>query len=108
MIDNIAALPLKSTPEGGYTTPWLLLFTSDENNYRPSLSFAKEALENFIPLPAQIVVAPGDTLWSLAKTYTGTFARYPEIATIYPGDPNQLTVGQSLTIPLEWLIPSNL
>lgn len=108
MIDNIAALPLKSTPEGGYTTPWLLLFTSDENNYRPSLSFAKEALENFIPLPAQIVVAPGDTLWSLTKTYTGTPARYPEIATIYPGDPNQLTVGQSLTIPLEWLIPSNL
>lgn len=104
MIDNIAALPLKSMPGGGYTIPWLLVFTSDQNNYRPSLSFAREVLENFILLPAQITITSGDTLWSLAKTYTGTPTRYPEIATINSINPNRLPIGESLTIPSEWLI----
>lgn len=105
MIDNIVALPLTYTPAEGYTANYLLLFTAQETNYRPSLSFAKEILQNFIPLPAHLTVAPGDTLSSLSKTYTGTSSRYPELATQnHLQDPNTLSIDQPLTLPPEWLL----
>lgn len=105
LIDNCAALPLNGTPEDGYSSHWLLLFTNPENNYRPSLFLAQEVLENFISLPAHLTIQPGDTLSRLAKIYTGTPARYPELADYNNlADPNLLTPGQTLELPPSWLI----
>lgn len=100
MVDNIVALPLSND----YTANYLLLFTTQDNNYRPSLSFAEEVLENFIPLPAHLTIASGDTLSALAKTYTGTPSRYPELAAYnHLENPNTLSIGQPLVLPPEWL-----
>ena len=100
MVDNIVALPLSND----YTANYLLLFTTQDNNYRPSLSFAEDVLEHFIPLPAHLTIASGDTLSALAKTYTGTPSRYPELAAYnHLENPNTLSIGQPLVLPPEWL-----
>ncbi|RJQ77682.1 LysM peptidoglycan-binding domain-containing protein [Pseudonocardiaceae bacterium YIM PH 21723] len=53
---------------------------------------------------AQVTVAHGDSLWSLAETHLGDGNRYPEILELNRHDiqnPNQLRPGQQLRLPTD-------
>ena len=103
-MDNIISLPVKSTPETGNEVRYLLLLTNGYSNYRPDLDFAREVLAGFYYLPYKRKVREGETLWSLAESYTGEAGRYPELA-VYNGleDEDRILEGQWLAVPEEWL-----
>lgn len=56
------------------------------------------------PVKTTYVVAKGDTMSLIAKSYTGNAARWPELAKANPQvkDPNLIYVGQVLTLPDGW------
>ncbi len=103
-MDNIISLPVKSSVETGNEVPFLLLFTDRNSNYRPDTEFAREVLAGFSYLPFVHRTEPGDTLWDLAKSYTGEGARYPELA-VYNGleEADRILEGQYLQVPEMWL-----
>lgn len=104
-MDNIVSLPVKSSPETGNEVRYLLLITNGYSNYRPDLDFAREVLAGFYYLPYERKVRWGDTLWSLAESYTGEAGRYQELAT-YNGleDTHLILEGQWLAVPEDWLV----
>ena len=103
-MDNIISLPVKSSVETGNEVPFLLLFTDRNSNYRPDTEFAREVLAGFSYLPFVHRTEPGDTLWDLAKSYTGEGTRYPELA-VYNGleEADRILEGQYLQVPEMWL-----
>lgn len=89
---------------GKSTADWLFLITySDDFSEFGILS--RELLNNFHPLPWQIVVWESCTLSYIAESYTGDKERYPELAARNQiSDENRLYVGQELILPDEWFI----
>ena len=104
MIDNVVALPLQYSDVSGYEAEWLLLFTNQGDNYRPSLYEVDEFLKNFTWLPCRRRVEQGDCLYKFATEYTGDGNRYPELAAVNGLENQELLIpGQMLRIPEEWL-----
>lgn len=104
MVDNVTALPLRRE-DNGWQACWLMVFTNQGNNYRPSLFEVEEFLKGFTWLPCQAEVEKGDCLYGIARMYCGDGNRYPELAAYNEIDEmDPLLPGQILQIPQEWVM----
>lgn len=50
-------------------------------------------------------IKAGDTLWEIAKAYTGSGANWKELLKLNPGSDKRLLVGQEIKIPALWKFP---
>ena len=104
MVDTVTALPLRRE-DNGWQACWLMVFTNQGNNYRPSLFEVEEFLKGFTWLPCQAEVEKGDCLYGIARMYCGDGNRYPELAAYNEIDEmDPLLPGQILQIPQEWVM----
>jgi LysM repeat protein len=69
---------------------------------RPEVKLAATPVVDVQPDPRRYTVVSGDTLWSIAGQFYGQGAEWTRITQANPSiaDPNQISVGQSLLVPV--------
>ncbi|MBL7777044.1 MAG: LysM peptidoglycan-binding domain-containing protein [Chitinophagales bacterium] len=91
--------PRSNNEEGGEGTPAI-----DPRQYRRAMQFRNDLMNIMLGLrPNRIrhVVGSGDTLWDIAKKFTGSGMNWPSILQANPqiSDPNKIFPGQVIEIP---------
>lgn len=103
VLGNLIVMPLEGNAEDGLRAKWLFVFTNRESNIRPPDDYIELVENSFYPLDGTerfLTVGDGDTLWELAKRYTGESDNWRILAEMNGMEENdRLLAGQRFLVP---------